>query len=87
MVTCSVNAHAAAPSATIFEVPVMCNGRAVPRCGGSPMSAAAVGGCSGVPEICQKLRYTQPHPAPRRHLRQGLSPARLCGHVRCCTAL
>ena len=34
MVTCSVNAHAAAPSATIFEVPVICNGRAVPRCGG-----------------------------------------------------
>jgi hypothetical protein len=37
-----------------------------------------------LPEICQKLRYAQPHAAPRSNPRQRLSPARLCGHVKWC---
>jgi hypothetical protein len=37
-----------------------------------------------LPEICQKLRYAQPHAAPRLDPTQRLSPARLCGHVKCC---
>jgi hypothetical protein len=39
-----------------------------------------------LPGICQKLRYTQPHAAPRRNPRQHLLPARLCGDARCCLA-
>jgi hypothetical protein len=35
-----------------------------------------------LPEICQKLRYTQPRAAPRPNRRQRLSPARSCGQVR-----
>jgi hypothetical protein len=35
-----------------------------------------------LPEICQKLRYAQPHVAPPPNPRQRCSPARLCGHVR-----
>jgi hypothetical protein len=41
----------------------------------------------GVPDICQKLRYTQPHVAPRPNPPQRLSPAQLCGHVRSREAL
>ena len=40
-----------------------------------------------LPEICQKLRYAQPHAAPLTNPRQHLPPARLCGNVRCCMAL
>ena len=32
-----------------------------------------------MPEICQKLRYAQPHAAPRPNHRRHLSPARLTG--------
>jgi hypothetical protein len=39
-----------------------------------------------LPEICQKLRYAQPHVASQRNPRQRLPPARLCGHVGCCIA-
>ena len=42
----------------------------------------------GVPEICQKLRYAQPHAAPRHHpLTVLLTCAVVWGDVRCCTAL
>ena len=40
-----------------------------------------------LPEICQKLRYTQPHVALPPDPQQRLSPVWLCGHVRCCRAL
>jgi hypothetical protein len=36
-----------------------------------------------VPEICQKLRYAQPHAVPRPNLRQRISPGRMCDHVGC----
>jgi hypothetical protein len=36
-----------------------------------------------LPEICQKLRHAQLHPAPQPNLRQRLSPVALCGNVRC----
>jgi hypothetical protein len=39
-----------------------------------------------VPEICQELRHASPHHASRHHLRQRVSPARLCGDARCCLA-
>jgi hypothetical protein len=39
-----------------------------------------------MPEICQKLRYIQPHAAPRPNPRQHLPPARSCGNGRLCTA-
>jgi hypothetical protein len=32
-----------------------------------------------LPEICQKLRYTQPHVASRPDPQQRLSPVWLCG--------
>ena len=32
---------------------------------------------AALPEICQKLRYAQPHAAPRSHPRQHVSPARM----------
>jgi hypothetical protein len=37
-----------------------------------------------LPEICQKLRYTQPHVASRLDPQQRLSQVWLCGHVRSC---
>ena len=42
---------------------------------------------AALPEICQKPRYAQPHPATQLNPRQRLSPAELCGHVRRPTAL
>ena len=40
-----------------------------------------------MPESCQKLRYTQPHQAPRHSPTAGPSPARSRGDVRCCMVL
>src|SRR5215211_3829313 len=37
-----------------------------PRCQPSP-SVSYANGAHGVPEICQKLRYAQPHAVPRHH--------------------
>jgi hypothetical protein len=39
-----------------------------------------------LPEICQKLRYTQPRATHAPNARQRLSSARLCGRVQSCTA-
>jgi hypothetical protein len=36
-----------------------------------------------LPEICQKLRYTQPHAASRPNPRRYLSAAQFCGYVGC----
>jgi hypothetical protein len=51
---------------------------------GDPLVCDRIVRLHGVPEICQKLRYAQPHPPRVSTPRQRLWSTRLCGHVGCC---